>query len=130
MMQDGKALQACTSHYLGQNFGKAFDVQFLNKNNEKEYAYATSRGLSTRAMGGLIMSHSDDKGLVLPPAVAPIHVVFVPFFKTEEDLTAISDYISSVQAQLDEQEIKINLKTKLFKREIITKFDTDEAKSP
>ena len=61
MMQDGKALQACTSHYLGQNFGKAFDVQFLNKNNEKEHAYATSRGLSTRAMGGVIMSHSDDK---------------------------------------------------------------------
>lgn len=130
MMQDGKALQSCTSHYLGQNFGKAFDVQFLNKNNEKEFAYATSRGLSTRAMWWLIMSHSDDKWLVLPPAVAPIHVVFVPFFKTEEDLTAISDYISSVKAQLDEQEMKINLKTKLFKREIITKFDTDEAKSP
>ena len=130
MMQDGKALQIATSHYLGQNFGKAFDVQFLNKNNEKEYAYATSRGVSTRALGWLIMSHSDDKGLVLPPGVAPIHVVFVPFFKTEEDLTAISDYISSIKAQLDEQEMKINLKTKLFKREIITKFDTDEAKSP
>ena len=76
------------------------------------------------------MSHSDDKGLVLPPGVAPIHVVFVPFFKTEEDLTAISEYISSVKAQLEDTEMKINLKTKLFKREIITKFDTDEAKSP
>lgn len=130
MMQDGKALQACTSHYLGQNFGKAFDVQFLNKNNEKEHAYATSRGLSTRAMGGVIMSHSDDKWLILPPAVAPIHVVFVPFFKTDEDLTAISDYISDLQTQLNNQEMKINLKTKLFKRELITKFDTDEAKSP
>ena len=130
MMQDGKALQACTSHYLWQNFGKAFDVQFLNKNNEKEFAYATSRWLSTRAMWGVIMSHSDDKWLILPPAVAPIHVVIVPFFKTEEDLTAISNYINIVQSQLNEKEMKINLKTKPFKREIVTKFDIDEAKSP
>jgi len=130
MMQDGKALQACTSHYLGQNFGKAFDVQFLNQNNEKEYAYATSRWLSTRAVWGLIMSHSDDKWLVLPPAITPIHVVMIPFFKTQEDLTAIDDYISNLQAQLNHQELKIDLTTKPFKRDIITKFDTDSEKSP
>ena len=76
------------------------------------------------------MSHSDDKGLILPPAVAPLHVVIVPFFKTEEDLTAISDYISDLQDQLKNTEFKVNLKTKLFKREIVTKLDTDEAKSP
>jgi prolyl-tRNA synthetase len=130
MMQDGKALQIATSHYLGQNFWKAFDVQFLNKNNEKEYAYATSRWVSTRAMGWLIMSHSDDKWLVLPPAVAPIHVVIVPFFKTEEDLNSISTYIADLQNIINNKEFTINLKTKIFKREIITKFDIDDAKSP
>ena len=128
-MQDGKALQSCTSHYLGQSFGKAFDVQFLNKNNEKEYAYATSRGLSTRVMGGLIMSHSDDKGLVLPPAVAPVHVVIVPFFKTPEDLTAIESYITPMRDSLNQSEFVINLKTKKIKREIALEFDTDEGKS-
>lgn len=76
------------------------------------------------------MSHSDDKGLVLPPAVAPVHVMIVPFFKTDEDLTAISDYISDLQAQLHDTEFTINLRTKNFKREIITKFDIDDAKSP
>ena len=81
MMQDGKALQSGTSHFLGQNFGKAFDVQFLNKDNKPEYAWATSWGVSTRLMGALIMTHSDDNGLVLPPALAPIQVVIIPIGK-------------------------------------------------
>lgn len=84
MMQDGKALQSGTSHFLGQNFGKAFDVKFVNKDNQEEYAWATSWGVSTRLMGALIMSHSDDNGLVLPPHVAPIQVVIVPIFKNGE----------------------------------------------
>lgn len=84
MMQDGKALQSGTSHFLGQNFGKAFDVKFVNKDNQEEYAWATSWGVSTRLMGALIMSHSDDNGLVLPPHVAPIQVVIVPLFKNGE----------------------------------------------
>jgi prolyl-tRNA synthetase len=81
MMQDGKALQSGTSHFLGQNFGKAFDVQFLNKDNKPEYAWATSWGVSTRLMGALIMTHSDDNGLVLPPALAPVQVVIIPIGK-------------------------------------------------
>ena len=81
MMQDGKALQSGTSHFLGQNFGKAFEVQFLNKDNKPEYAWATSWGVSTRLMGALIMTHSDDNGLVLPPALAPIQVVIIPIGK-------------------------------------------------
>lgn len=84
MMQDGKALQSGTSHFLGQNFGKAFDVKFVNKDNQEEYAWATSWGVSTRLMGALIMSHSDDNGLVLPPHIAPIQVVIVPIFKNGE----------------------------------------------
>ena len=82
MMQDGKALQAGTSHFLGQNFAKAFDVKFLSKENKLEYVWATSWGVSTRLMGALIMTHSDDEGLVLPPALAPILVVIIPIFKT------------------------------------------------
>ena len=84
MMQDGKALQSGTSHFLGQNFGKAFDVQFLNKENKPEYAWATSWGVSTRLMGALIMTHSDDNGLVLPPALAPIQVVIIPIGKSDQ----------------------------------------------
>ena len=84
MMQDGKALQSGTSHFLGQNFGKAFDVQFLNKENKPEYAWATSWGVSTRLMGALIMTHSDDNGLVLPPALAPIQVVLIPIGKPDQ----------------------------------------------
>ena len=84
MMQDGKALQAGTSHFLGQNFAKAFDVKFLNKENKLEYVWATSWGVSTRLMGALIMAHSDDNGLVLPPKVAPIEVVIVPIYKTDD----------------------------------------------
>lgn len=84
MMQDGKALQSGTSHFLGQNFGKAFDVKFVNKENKEEYAWASSWGVSTRLMGALIMTHSDDNGLVLPPSVAPIQVVLIPIFKGDE----------------------------------------------
>lgn len=84
MMQDGKALQSGTSHFLGQNFGKAFDVTFLNKDNKPEYAWATSWGVSTRLMGALIMTHSDDNGLVLPPALAPIQVVIIPIGKNDQ----------------------------------------------
>ena len=84
MMQDGKALQSGTSHFLGQNFGKAFDVQFLNKDNQTEYAWATSWGVSTRLMGALIMTHSDDNGLVLPPALAPLQVVIIPIGKGDQ----------------------------------------------
>jgi len=84
MMQDGKALQSGTSHFLGQNFGKAFDVQFLNKENKPEYAWATSWGVSTRLMGALIMTHSDDNGLVLPPALAPVQVVIIPIGRCEQ----------------------------------------------
>ncbi len=89
LMQDGKALQAGTSHFLGQNFAKAFQVQYLDKNNKLEYVWGTSWGVSTRLMGALIMAHSDDEGLVLPPKLAPIHVVVVPIFKNDAELSAI-----------------------------------------
>jgi prolyl-tRNA synthetase len=90
LMQDGKALQAGTSHFLGQNFAKSFDVKFVNKDNELEYPWATSWGVSTRLMGALIMAHSDDNGLVLPPKLAPIQVVVVPIFRSEDDLNTIN----------------------------------------
>lgn len=90
MMQDGKALQSGTSHFLGQNFAKAFDVKFINRNNELEYVWATSWGVSTRLMGALIMTHSDDNGLVLPPHLAPIQAVIVPIYKSTEQLDEIS----------------------------------------
>lgn len=96
MMQDGKALQSGTSHFLGQNFGKAFDVQFLNKENKSEYAWASSWGVSTRLMGALIMTHSDDNGLVLPPALAPIQVVIVPIWKTDEQLAQLNEKADSI----------------------------------
>ncbi|MCF0185294.1 MAG: proline--tRNA ligase, partial [Bacteroidaceae bacterium] len=88
MMQDGKALQSGTSHFLGQNFAKAFDVQFVDKENKMDYAWATSWGVSTRLMGALIMTHSDDNGLVLPPKLAPIQVVIVPIYKNDEQLAS------------------------------------------
>ena len=91
MMQDGKALQAGTSHFLGQNFGKAFDVTFIDKNGKSDYAWATSWGVSTRLIGALIMSHSDDNGLVLPPHLAPIQVVIVPIYRSAEQLAQISE---------------------------------------
>src|SRR5574344_2867540 len=96
MMQDGKALQAGTSHFLGQNFAKAFDVTFINKENQPEYVWATSWGVSTRLMGALIMTHSDDNGLVLPPRLAPIQVVIVPISKGEERLNAITEKLPPV----------------------------------
>lgn len=96
MMQDGKALQSGTSHFLGQNFGRAFDVQFLNKENKPEYAWATSWGVSTRLMGALIMTHSDDNGLVLPPALAPIQVVIVPIWKTDEQLQQLNEKADAI----------------------------------
>ena len=92
-MQDGKALQSGTSHFLGQNFAKAFDVKFVNKENQLEYAWATSWGVSTRLMGALIMAHSDDNGLVLPPKLAPIQVVIVPIYRSPEDLATISEKV-------------------------------------
>ncbi len=100
LMQDGKALQAGTSHFLGQNFAKSFDVKFVNKENEQEYAWATSWGVSTRLMGALIMAHSDDQGLVLPPKLAPIQVVIIPIYKTPEDLGAISEKINPIFEEL------------------------------
>jgi prolyl-tRNA synthetase len=96
LMQDGKALQAGTSHFLGQNFAKAFDVKFLSKENKLEYVWATSWGVSTRLVGALIMCHSDDNGLVLPPKLAPIQVVVVPIFKTPEQRAAISEKIKPI----------------------------------
>lgn len=93
MMQDGKALQAGTSHFLGQNFAKAFDVKFANKEGVQDYVWATSWGVSTRLMGALVMSHSDDDGLVIPPKLAPIQVVIVPIYKGEEQLTQISEKV-------------------------------------
>ena len=96
MMQDGKALQSGTSHFLGQNFAKAFDVKFINKNNELEYVWATSWGVSTRLMGALIMTHSDDNGLVLPPHLAPIQVVIVPIYKSMEQLDEISRRVAPI----------------------------------
>jgi prolyl-tRNA synthetase len=89
LMQDGKALQAGTSHFLGQNFAKAFDVKFLNKENKQEYVYATSWGVSTRLIGALVMAHSDDDGLILPPKIAPLQVVIVPIYKGDDQKAAV-----------------------------------------
>lgn len=115
LMQDGKALQAGTSHFLGQNFAKAFDVKFLNKENQLEYVWASSWGVSTRLIGALIMTHSDDNGLVLPPQIAPIQVVIVPVYRNEEQLNEIS--------------VKVNiLVQKLKNRGISVKYDDDDSK--
>ena len=131
MMQDGKALQAGTSHHLGQNFAKAFDVKFTNKENQLEYVYATSWGVSTRLMGGLIMAHSDDQGLVLPPALAPIHLVIVPIFKTDEDLQSILDYL---QPDLDELKTKtLDISSDFlgtYRIPISVTIDSDDQRSP
>ena len=101
MMQDGKALQAGTSHFLGQNFAKSFDVQFTNKEGKLEYVWATSWGVSTRLMGALVMAHGDDNGLVLPPALAPIQVVMVPIFKTAQEHEAILDRMYELKKALE-----------------------------
>lgn len=117
MMQDGKALQAGTSHFLAQNFAKAFDVKFLNKENKLEYVWATSWGVSTRLMGALIMAHSDDNGLVLPPRIAPIEVVIVPIYKTDEQRQTVLDYCA-------------NLKQRLESRRMRVKFDDRDTQKP
>ncbi|MBQ7690820.1 MAG: proline--tRNA ligase [Muribaculaceae bacterium] len=100
MMQDGKALQSGTSHFLGQNFAKAFDVKYINKENTLDYVWATSWGVSTRLIGALIMTHSDDNGLVLPPHLAPIQVVIVPVYKTDDQLQAINTVVNPIVANL------------------------------
>ncbi|MEA3316842.1 MAG: proline--tRNA ligase [Bacteroidota bacterium] len=107
LMQDGKALQAGTSHFLGQNFAKAFDVKFADKNGKLEYVWATSWGVSTRLMGALIMAHSDDNGLVLPPKLAPIQVVIVPIYKGDEQLKAISEKANIIKKRLQEKDISV-----------------------
>ncbi len=107
MMQDGKALQAGTSHFLGQNFAKAFDVTFLNKENKLEYVWASSWGVSTRLMGALIMTHSDDHGLVLPPKLAPLQVAIVPIYKNKEQLERISEAARSIKAGLEAKGISV-----------------------
>ena len=117
LMQDGKALQAGTSHFLGQNFAKAFDVTFMNKENKQELVWATSWGVSTRLMGALIMSHSDDNGLVLPPALAPFQVVIVPIYKNQEQLDAINAKVDELTAQLKAAVISF-------------KYDNDDSKKP
>ena len=100
MMQDGKALQSGTSHFLGQNFAKSFDVTFLNKENKPEYVWATSWGVSTRLIGALIMTHSDDNGLVLPPKLAPIQVVIIPIANKPEQLAAVTERLQPVIGRL------------------------------
>ena len=100
MMQDGKALQAGTSHFLGQNFAKAFDVKFLSKENKQDYVWATSWGVSTRLIGGIIMTHSDDAGLVLPPRLAPIHVVIVPIFRGDDERSRVLAACARLRDQL------------------------------
>ncbi len=107
MMQDGKALQAGTSHFLGQNFAKAFDVKFLSNENQLEYVWATSWGVSTRLMGALIMTHSDDNGLVLPPKLAPIQVVIVPIYKTADQLPTISEKANEIKHKLESMGISV-----------------------
>ncbi|WP_158840742.1 proline--tRNA ligase [Polaribacter sp. L3A8] len=112
LMQDGKALQAGTSHFLGQNFAKAFDVKFTSKEGKKEYVWATSWGVSTRLIGGLIMTHSDDLGLVLPPKLAPIQVVIVPIYKGEDQLEAISEKMNVIVKELRLKGISVKFDTR------------------
>lgn len=107
LMQDGKALQSGTSHFLGQNFAKAFDVTFANKEGKEDYVWATSWGVSTRLMGALIMAHSDDNGLVLPPKLAPFQVVIVPIYRKEEQLAAITEKVDEMVAKLKERGITV-----------------------
>ena len=107
LMQDGKALQAGTSHFLGQNFAKAFDVKFTSKEGKQDYVWATSWGVSTRLMGALIMTHSDDKGLVLPPNLAPNQVVIVPIYKNEEQLEAITKVVNDIMKDLRSKNITV-----------------------
>lgn len=117
LMQDGKALQAGTSHFLGQNFAKAFNVKFLSKENKEEYVWATSWGVSTRLMGALIMTHGDDAGLIVPPRLAPIQVVMVPVYKKEEELDRLREIAKDVAAKCRNAGISF-------------KFDDDDSKKP
>ena len=117
MMQDGKALQMGTSHFLGQNFAKAFDVTFVDNNNQLQYVWATSWGVSTRLMGALIMTHSDDNGLVLPPNLAPFQVIIVPIYKNEKQLADISFVADKIMADLKKAGISV-------------KYDNDDTKKP
>ena len=117
LMQDGKALQAGTSHFLGQNFAKAFDVKYVNKENKSEYVWATSWGVSTRLIGALVMAHSDDDGLILPPKLAPIQVVIVPIYKGEESKIIIDAKANELMAEMKGQGIKV-------------KFDSDDNSRP
>ncbi len=117
LMQDGKALQAGTSHFLGQNFAKAFDVKFVTKENKSEFVWATSWGVSTRLIGALIMAHSDDKGLILPPKLAPIQVVIVPIYKTDEQLATINEKATEIKKSLEAKGISV-------------KFDNDDKQKP
>ena len=117
LMQDGKALQAGTSHFLGQNFAKAFDVTFADKEGKKNHVWATSWGVSTRLMGALIMTHSDDKGLVLPPKLAPIQVVIVPIYKSQEQLHEISEFALQLKKELELLNISV-------------RYDDDDNKKP
>jgi len=117
LMQDGKALQSGTSHFLGQNFAKAFDVKFTNKEGREEYVWASSWGVSTRLMGALVMAHSDDNGLVLPPKLAPIQVVIVPIYKKMEQLEVISEKVDQIVAELKAKGISV-------------KFDDSDNKKP
>jgi len=107
LMQDGKALQAGTSHFLGQNFAKAFDVKFSDKQNKLDYVWATSWGVSTRLVGALVMAHSDDDGLILPPRIAPLQVVIVPIYKGEEQLALISEKVNTIVKELKALDISV-----------------------
>ncbi len=117
LMQDGKALQAGTSHFLGQNFAKAFDVKFSNKEGKLDYVWATSWGVSTRLMGALVMAHSDDEGLVLPPMLAPIQAVLIPIYKKEEELNLISEKALQIKKELEAKGISV-------------KYDSSDNRSP
>ena len=117
LMQDGKALQMGTSHFLGQNFAKAFDVKFLTREGKQDYVWATSWGVSTRLIGAMIMTHSDDEGLVLPPKIAPLHVVIIPIYKNSEQLKAITEYVQPIIKGLKDKGITV-------------KFDDDTSKKP
>jgi prolyl-tRNA synthetase len=112
LMQDGKALQAGTSHFLGQNFAKAFDVQFTDKTGKLDYVWATSWGLSTRTIGALIMAHSDNHGLVLPPRLAPVQVVIIPIYKSSEQLTRINEVAGNIRSGLEKIGISVKYDAK------------------
>ena len=116
LMQDGKALQAGTSHFLGQNFAKAFDVKFADREGKLKYVWATSWGVSSRLMGALIMTHSDDKGLVLPPKLAPHQVIFVPIYKNDEQLEQISEVVNDLRLRFDEKGISSKFDNRVTKR--------------